>query len=169
MQRLTQAYLKKRLEYNPRTGVFIWKPWPANGIGWNNRRVGTVAGGLNGDYLFLGLGVGKSLPLHKLATLYMTGKYPKYGPDHKDLNPTNNRWLNLRQATVHENNRNRRMHKNNRLGHKNVSVGPGGKFLVYVMKNKKQLYFGTHETLEKAISAARAARVKLFGEFARHA
>lgn len=168
MKRLTQAYLKKRLDYNPKTGVFTWKPWPANGAGWNTRRAGTTAGGNFGEYVAISFGFGYT-PCHKLATLFMTGKYPKYGPDHIDLDGRNNRWSNLRPATVHENNRNRRMHRNNKLGHKNVSIGPGGKFLVYVMKNRKQLYFGSHDTLRLAVKAAHAARVELFGEFARHA
>lgn len=163
----TQTYLKKRLRYFPKTGLFIWLPWADNGQKWNTRRAGKVAGGLHGKYMAINFGFGYT-PYHKLAVLYMKGVYPKFGPDHKDLNTLNNKWRNLRPATVQENNCNRRMHRNNSIGHKNITLSPSGKFKVHVMKNRKQLYLGSHPTLDVALKVAAKARKKLFGEFARH-
>ena len=107
--RITQAELKEMLHYNPDSGVFTWiKPSKFN----RRVKVGDVAGCPNNKgYLLLQLN-GKKYSLHRLAHLYMTGKFPEKSIDHINQRRNDNRWCNLRAATTRQNATNK---KNNSL------------------------------------------------------
>ena len=57
--------------------------------------------------------------LHRVAYYLMTGHQPRC-LDHIDRDKTNNKWSNLREATVSQNNKNRPLSKNNKSGIKGV-------------------------------------------------
>lgn len=62
---------------------------------------------------------GKHYYAHTLIWLWMTGELPLQ-LDHKDCNPSNNKWNNLREANYSENMRNRYVRADNGVGFKGV-------------------------------------------------
>lgn len=101
----------------------------------------------------------------RLAWLYMTGEWPKVEIDHKDLDGTNDRWNNLREATPSQNIQNRRVRPGSMTGEKCIKR-VRTRWVVRTTENgvRKSRYFPT-------IEAARQARdqilVSTYGEFAR--
>ena len=86
--------------------------------------------------------------------------------DHINGNTFDNRRENLRICTHAENMRNRKVHKNNRLGVKGVYLARG-KFRAEININKKKIRLGVFATLEAAALSYRLAAVKYHGEFCR--
>jgi len=97
---LTQEKLKEILEYYPESGEFIWLKRPANNV-----QAGDVAGTLNtAGYIQVTIG-NIIYTSHRLAWLYMTGKWP-IEIDHINHIRNDNRWINIRETTHAENMRN---------------------------------------------------------------
>lgn len=111
---ITHSEVKELLHYEPLTGIFTRKVSTGGRYG---SAVGSVAGTLNdGGYVLISL---KSLQYraHRLAWLYMTGKWPEFEIDHKDGIRTNNCWENLRDVTGKVNVQNaRKARKNSKTG-----------------------------------------------------
>lgn len=149
---LTQKELKKKLKYNPRTGIFTWIT--------NDRFKGKKAGTLliSKGYIVICIN-GKRYYAHRLAWLYVTGKWPKEVIDHKNLKRNDNRFKNLREATNAENLRNGSISKNNTTGIKGIHKNKNG----YMVR----ICIGTYKSLNKAAKIYKAA-VKIYhGKFAR--
>jgi len=77
-----------------------------------------------------------------------------------------NRKANLRAATSSENNRNRKLFKNNKSGTPGVYLDKVNKrWLVTIGVNGKSKYIGTFDNIEIAIGARKQAEREFFGEF----
>jgi hypothetical protein len=96
----------------------------------------------------------------------MTGSWGRPTIDHRDGDPTNNRWNNLRKATPSQNSANRRRPQNNTSGFKGV-LAYRGKWRATISKNGQSTVLGMFQSPEAAHAAYVAAARKLFGEFAR--
>jgi hypothetical protein len=170
---IDQETLKRLLEYNPDTGVFIWKSRPDGAKRWNARYAGKVAGfhwtprGSRVAYVSIRIFDWPFLG-HRLAWLYMTGEWPAEAVDHKDLDGLNNRWENLRPATKAQNGANTRAPRTNSSGFKGVSLHkPTGKYRAYIKIGERQVWLGYHDTAEAAHAAYAAAAKSMRGEYAR--
>ena len=86
--------------------------------------------------------------------------------DHKDGVRNNNSIINLRPATISENSRNRLIHRNKQLGHKNIYLTKCNTYKVEIRIDKGISYVKTHKTLPPAIEDADRVRLLYFGEFA---
>jgi hypothetical protein len=160
---LTCARLRDVLHYDSATGEFRWLKRASRSI-----HVGDLAGNLDASSGYRDITIeGRSYRAHQLAWLYMTGKWCAGVIDHRDRNPSNNRWCNLRRATVSQNNANRRRHKNNACEFKGVTTITSGRWRASVYKNRRRHHLGIFATPEAAHAAYAAAARKLFGEFAR--
>lgn len=157
---ITLERLKELLEYNPDTGVFRWR------IKRGKMQPGQIAGTvamrghvtLHLDYRYYGA--------HRLAWLYMTGKMPKHQIDHKDYNPGNNAFSNLREATNSQNHMNKT--SKNSSGFKGVRLDKRrGKWMSNIKLDGKSRFLGYFDTPEMAYEAYVIAAKSLFGEFAR--
>lgn len=149
---LTQTRLKELLSYDPATGLFI----RLCDIG--GQKKGAIVGSVTGPQGHLSVKLdGTPYYLHRLAFLYMTGIIPPV-IDHIDLNPTNNRWSNLRPSTLKENKSNNQVYCTNTTGYPGVSRRKGSSdFFVCLEHNKKRINLGRFSTLEEAIKARKDA------------
>ena len=109
MNLLTQARLKELLHYSPDTGQFTWR------IDRRYTKAGDIAGYVNHGYIRIGVDSHYYLA-HRLAFLYVDGRFPLHEVDHINHSPADNRWCNIRCVTHAENNRNKSAHCNNTSG-----------------------------------------------------
>jgi HNH endonuclease/AP2 domain len=160
--RITHARLLEVLHYDSETGEFRWIEALSPAV-----KSGDLAGRTSpGGYRLITINRITYLA-HRLAWLYMTGKRWPPVIDHRDRDPSNNRWDNLRRATVSQNNANRRRPKSNACGFKGVCRLPSGRWRAIIHKNGRRYELGVFATPEEAHAAYVAAARKLFGEFAR--
>jgi hypothetical protein len=158
---VTRARLRELLHYNPQTGEFRWRKRVKSSI-----QPGDIAGTLDNQGYRRIIIKGRIYRAHHLAWLYMRGKWCPLVIDHRDLEPSNNRWANLRRATRSQNGANRRRHRNNACGLKGVSRHQG-KWCATICKLGRQHHLGIFSTPQAAHAAYLKAARKLFGEFAR--
>lgn len=154
--------LRELLHYDPATGIFTWLVRTSNRI-----QVGDIAGSVAGNgYLLIGVD-GVRYYAHRLAWLWMTGKWPSPECDHEDTDPLNNRWTNLREATSGQNKRNMNCPSHNTSGYKGVSFNKGaGKWRASI-KNGKHRHLGYFDDPKSAHQAYVEAAKKIAGEFSR--
>jgi len=166
--KISQEYLKSVLDYDPVSGIFIWKVSSAN----NQHEVGSIAGvsvnhGNKTNYVMIGINK-QSYRAHRLAFLYMTGEIP-FHVDHKDRDGTNNKWENLRPSNKQSNAANTDRRLDNTSGYKGVSYKAGKhrqkRWRACIFKDGKQISIGVYTTKEEAAKAYDEIVVVLFGEF----
>lgn len=160
--------LRGMLKYMPRKGVFIWL---TNG---GRNKKGAVAGHKvlrkqGAKLVVIGL-KGRLYYAHRLAYLFMTGKWPTSLIDHKDGDGWNNKWKNLRPATFGQNTHNLSgPSKTNTSGVTGVSWSTRFcKWQVLIRADGKRISLGyfVKEDFDKAVKARHAAEKLHYGEFA---
>lgn len=162
--RPTVEELVEVLLYDPDTGLWTWRARVANCV-----QIGDHAGKIDSHGYRQITIKGVAYLASRLAWLYMTGAWPTHQIDHRDLNPGNDCWANLRHATRSQNFANQRAYANNRLGVKGVSLRKNGRFLAQIQVNGRKIMLGYHATADAASAAYAAAARAHFGEFARSA
>lgn len=171
---VTAEYVRSRLDYDPETGVFVWKPITDLSaarfmVRWNNRYAGKVAGVTRRDgYRGISFNCRTAYLAHRLAWLMTTGSFPATGIDHINRNRADNRLVNLREATQAENLRNLPLFNTNKTGYKGVSVRKGVKnptWRAHIVFNNKQICLGSFSTPEEAAAAYQRASAKYHREF----
>jgi hypothetical protein len=160
MPRVTAGLIREILTYYPRTGKWIWKRPRSTSI-----KSGSPAGANSHGYIRIKI-FSKQYAAHRLAYLYMLGRWPKSRIDHKNGNGLDNRWTNLRLATHSQNIANAKMRCDNKHGCKGVSKEKG-RYLAQICCNGKNHYLGRFSSPELAHAAYQVAAKKLFGSFAR--
>lgn len=167
MADLTADRLREVVHYCPETGVFTWL------IARRGNPKGSFAGTIHrpkrslASYVLMGID-GRCYRAHRLAFLYMTGAWPVHHADHKNLDGTDNRWSNLRDATPSQNQANRAVLSHSRSGIKGVSFHKrDGLYHAEIRFKGSRFSLGYFKDPSVArLVYARAAR-KLHGEFAR--
>jgi len=151
---ITQIELKEQVAYNPITGVFTRKIALCNKV-----KVGDVAGFAHKENSYIHIRVKKKkYKAHRLAWLYMTGKWPKNQIDHKNHIRDDNRWINLREATYQENNKNISLRKDNISGVNGVFWNKAlGKWQSQVRVNSKAIHLGFHLDFFEAVCSRKSA------------
>jgi len=155
---LTAERLRELLDYNPETGVFKWRKPPRK-----KAINGLVAGKRGGRYVMIG--IEQTLYCaHRLAWLYVHGKWPHLDIDHINRDGRDNRIANLREATPSDNMCNARQRSDNSTGFRGV-FPKRKRFSAQVRKGKTRLSLGTFDTPEEAHAAYVKAARALHGEF----
>jgi hypothetical protein len=157
---ITHEILLSSLHYDPETGFLTWLSGAIR-----SDRVGKMVGS-NGAGGYIRLIIkGRGYQAHRLAWFYMTGRWPKEQIDHINLDKTDNRFVNLREATQSQNQTHRRRLRNNKTGYTGVSVcGKNGRFIATYSRNNRNICIGSFDRPEEAYAAYLAA-IAYRGEF----
>lgn len=158
---LTYERLREQLTYNPETGEFRWA------VRKQKVKLGSVAGKVKkSGYIEIRLDL-LSYQAHRLAWLYMTGKWPLGDIDHINRNPGDNRFENLREASRSQNLCNVGALATSATGVRGVDLHKAsGKYRARIRANGKRIELGLFTTLGEAKEAYAVARNAHHGEFA---
>lgn len=162
---MEQAYLKSRLLYAPRRGVFYWISPPGAHSELLGEEAGTFPKSGNKIYCYITID-GVKYKRGRLAFLYMTGTMPPSCIDHINGISTDDRWCNLRAASVLQNNWNHKRRSKASDLPMGVRSTKSGRFAARIGVHGKQISLGSFDTIEAASAAYQQARSKYFGQFA---
>ena len=158
--------MRELFEYDPESGGLFWKKRNLDScssfhamISFNNKKAGSIAGSKrknrNGK-TYLVVKVDDCVHLvHRICYSVMTGSQPEF-IDHVNGDGTDNKWTNIRNVSVTENNRNMRLFKTNTSGFVGVSKC-GSKWQSNIWVNNKQIKLGVFDTKAEAVAARIAA------------
>lgn len=160
---LTAQRLKELLIYDAETGYFWWREaeYP--------RRVSGLAGWTGPpptSYVRIGID-GVVYHAHRLAWLYVHGRWPTNHIDHINRNPSDNRIENLREATRSQNHGNRKRRSDNSSGYKGVGRHSAHQWRAQIQVAGRRMHLGLYPSAEEAHEAYMRAAQTHFGEFAR--
>jgi hypothetical protein len=152
---LMAGQFRARFEYKPEAGVIVGK--------LDRKRKGSVD--KRTGYTKINID-GTSYLAHRLAWLYMTGKFPEHEIDFKNNNQSDLRWDNLREATRQQNKMNSKLSKNSTTGIKGLSLDKRGFYVARVSINRvpTQKIFKLDEK-EQAIQWLKETRARLHEGF----
>ena len=154
-QDVTAERLRELLTYNPETGAFRHR------IIRRGVTCGSVAGSDNGrGYLRISVdGIGYRA--HRLAWLYVYGVWPADQLDHINGDQSDNRIVNLREASPDQNQQNRTISKYNKCGIPGVSWDKtAGKWRAAIKVKGKYKSLGRFDSLEAAAKARADGKAK---------
>lgn len=154
MSDITQERLKELLCYCPETGVFTWLKTSSTRV-----KPGMVAGSVLRGYVRIDIG-GKRYPAHRLAWMYVYGRFPDTQIDHINGIKGDNRIANLRPATNAENQQNVGLKRNNTSGIIGVHMDPRGRkkqWVASIKVNGRTKTLGYFSSAEEAIAARQSA------------
>lgn len=152
---ITQEYLKIILNYNPETGIFLWNSNKSPRI-----RKGGVAGCLSCQGYWQIKIDSNPYFAHRLAFIYMTGGLPENKVDHINGNKLDNSWLNLRDVTYLENQKNRKIDIRNKSGLMGVRfMQKENMWQSSITKNYKSYYLGRFVDFFEAACARKSAEL----------
>ena len=143
---ITQKELKNKLRYDSSTGEF------------SRLSDGEIAGYMSNGYVRMTVN-GSCYPAHRLAWLYVHGKFPKNQIDHINGIRKDNRIINLRDVTQAENTKNSKIASNNTSGFKGVEWIPSrNKWRALISSKGKKINVGSHYCKIDAVIAVIKAR-----------
>lgn len=165
-------YLNECFRYDPETGFVYWKERPRKHFKsdrtwkiWNAKRAFKRAFVTSDGYHLQG-GLDNVLWLsHRIIWKLVTGGDPVDLIDHKDRNPTNNRFENLRECNHFQNNANHKVKRNNTSGVTGVTRSPCSWIVHIGNSDSEGSYLGSFSSLDEAIKVRKEAENKLYGEF----
>jgi len=160
---ITQQRLKELLHYCPETGLFTWR------VDRNKKtRAGDSAGTIRPDgYIQISIDY-KLYRAHRLAWLYVHGRWPVDQLDHINHHRADNRIANLREATNSDNKKNQSLHSNNTSGVCGVLWHSRDKrWVAQVRVDNHNIHLGNFTDKDDAIAARRQADIT-YGFHANH-
>jgi hypothetical protein len=163
MKPLTAATLRELVDYDPATGIFVWRATRSRA------KVGSVAGSFNYGYRRIGIN-GQFYFAHRLAWLHVYGEWPSGELDHINLDKADNRLVNLRLANRSLNMANSPKSSRNTSGFKGVRrCKDCDRYAAEVRVHGRTIHLGLFRTAEEAHAAYVAGARKVFDDFARAA
>ena len=159
MSVLSQKLLKALFQYDATNGILIRRV--SRGGKWAGTRAGCLRNG------YWDVVINKQYHrLTKVIWIYVTGLPPPVGfeIDHKDKDPSNNRWDNLRLLTRSQNQAHTSRYKNNKSGFKGVHRTRHGLWRAMISIEGKNHCLGTFLERQNAVQAYQSKRLEVFGE-----
>ena len=71
LPKLSADFVRSILDYDPKTGVLLWKHRPKALRRWNSRHAGKIAGYRQNGYLVIQVGKGNNYRAHHLAWVHL--------------------------------------------------------------------------------------------------
>lgn len=165
--------LRKLLDYDPETGALTWRERDASlfkdgqhgadkiAAMWNTKFAGKLAGTLNSEGYVTFRIFGVALKSHRVIWAMVHGRWPAQEIDHVDHDRANNRLSNLREVSLQENHKNRKMPSTNKSGVTGVCWATRRQRWVSTIRvagRIKQL--GVFSDFDKAVAARKAAEMR---------
>lgn len=151
---VSQEYIKSVLNYDPRTGIFVWKKSHIKSL------VGKIAGSLKSSgYIDIKI-KGQIIRAHRLAWIHVYGHCDKK-LDHKNRIKSDNRIDNLRETTPRDNSINTGIRSHNRSGVTGVCFARN-RWRAQISIDGKQKYLGEFTSFSDAVNARKDAE-SLYG------
>jgi hypothetical protein len=155
---LTQEILKSVLCYAPETGEFNWINSPRRNV-----KSGAKAGSIDKKGYVRILYKQKLYLAHRLAWMYVHGKWPEQDIDHINRNPTDNRICNLRDVSRKHNMENKKIYKTNKSGFSGITWhSRDKKWNVRIGHNNQRISLGYFENLDDAVDARKKAEMQIY-------
>jgi hypothetical protein len=160
---LTAEVLRDALDYDPETGDFTWRFRPNMPKQWTVRFAGKKAGCVTTHHGYVSIVVfGRRYWAHRLAWLYVTGKWPEVMIDHRNGLGGDNRISNLRECDYSENQQNRMRKLGGRPGYIGVGLQKSsGRWQAYITIDYKMTHLGFFDNPEDARDAYLRAKRRL--------
>ena len=160
MEDLTYEYVSSILNYDPNTGILT------NKFNRGPRaRAGQEAGCSVGGYRKVVL-AGKPRYSHRIAWLLYYGELPVGSLDHINLNRSDNRMSNLREANCLQNSHNTGLLSTNTSGYRGVSFNKKAKkYVAQIRINGIRQYIGSYNTALEASTVYNELAKQTRGEF----
>lgn len=151
---LTQKRLRQLLLYNKETGVFVWNTSRDNSV-----KKDDTAGSMRCGYVCIRID-SQNYSAHRLVWLYLYGKLP-IQIDHINGIKNDNRIINLREVDCLENNKNKRLGKNNTSGYFGITWNKTArKWRGFIKINGKNKHLGYFTDKKEAIKTRKMAESK---------
>ncbi len=152
----TQRYVKSLFDYDAGTGE----------LRWNVTRSRTAhKGDIAGHHRIIRID-GRNYKTSHVIWLWMTGELPQKTIDHKDRNPLNNRWENLREATQSQQCMNRGIRSDNYSGCPGVIWrAKRQKWEVQIKADSRTISLGYFDDWDVAVTYRERHIGKYHGEF----
>lgn len=113
---------------------------------------------------------GKHVLAHRVIFAMVHGRWPKKDIDHINVERTDNRPSNLREADCYQNQANTRLRRGSKTGYKGVSIRTSdGKFYAYIRVHGKRKNLGAFAKAEEAHEFYSLCAEMVHGEYARAA
>lgn len=170
-----RTLLNELLSYDPLTGLLTWKFKTIRHCAterevkrWNSRHGGKDVGGKPNSKGYYTISIDSiSYLQHRIIWKMVYGTEPPF-IDHEDGVTTNNRLLNLREATRRENNVNAKKRRDNTSNITGVGYHKAKqKWEAYINYHGKRIYLGHFQDINDAIAARKLAE-KQYGYHANH-
>lgn len=167
--RLTAERLRELVDYEPETGLFFWRHEACGGFHGSvvmhrqGERAGTPRKTDGRTVIRI---EARTYLSYRLAWLWVTGNWPLLEIDHIDGDPTNDRFVNLRDASRRVNQQNIRKRKNDKRSSELLGVfanRPSYKkpWRSSISTGGKQKSLGSFDTEEEAHAAYVSAKRRL--------
>ena len=161
MQNLpSQAELHELLDYDPLTGILLWRYRPQELGSWNSRYAGkpALASKNKRGYLYGSLS-GSTVRAHRVIWKWLYGNEPD-NIDHENGIRSDNRKINLRNGSVEQNQKNTKHRSDNSSGVMGVRKRlDTGKYQAFINHKRKQIPLGCFDTLEEAKAARKQGEI----------
>lgn len=152
--------LQRLFRYEQETGNVYW-------IAEGKGRIKKKAAGTVVKAGYIGIMIdGKRYYAHRIAWALHHGKHPTDQLDHINGIKTDNRIVNLREATNSQNGKNLSLNKNNKTGYSGVCFKSNA-WTAYIKVDYTNLYLGRFAKKEDAIAARLKAEQEFYGEWKR--
>lgn len=148
MSDLNSTRLRELLYYDASTGVFTRRVTTSP-----KAQAGTVAGGLDGKRHWVIRVDSRRYQAHRLAWLYVYGKWPDGDVDHINGDGADNRIANLRDVSHATNMQNQRQARRTNTSRYLGVTKKRNKWQAYITAAGKPQYLGVFDTPEEAHAA----------------